>query len=82
MTENQPVSELNDRKLTAFDRESNAIILIMVIKYRDHYKTHDTDNWAIKSMFAREIQKMALQSLKGLFYDWDFKIKSIDVRKQ
>ena len=82
MTANQPVSSLNDRKLTALDRESTAIVVIMVIKYNDHGKTHESDGWAVKSMFAREIQKMALQSLKGLFYDRDFRIKSIDVRKQ
>lgn len=68
--------------MTAFDRESTAIVLIMVIKYNDHGKTHESDNYAVKSMFAREIQKMALQALKQLFYDWDFRIKSIDVRKQ
>lgn len=82
MTANQPVSSLNDRKLTAFDRESTAIVVIMVIKYNDHGKTHESDNYAVKSMFGREIQKMALQSLRELFYDWEFRIKSIDVRKQ
>lgn len=82
MTANQPVTSLNDRKLTAFDRESTAIVVIMVIKYNDHGLTHESDAYAVKSLFAREIQQAALQSLRGLFYDWEFKIKSIDVRKQ
>ncbi len=82
MTVNQPVSSLNDRKLTAIDRESSAIIVVMVIKYDNHGRTHESDGYAVKSQFGKELQKMALQSLKSLFYDWDFRIKSIDVQKK
>lgn len=82
LADNRPLSELFVRDNSAFDRETSVIAIKMLIKYQDRGRTHQTDGWAIKTKFAREMQKKALETLKELFYDWGFKIVNVEVMKK
>jgi hypothetical protein len=82
LTENRPVSDLIARESSVLIRDGPGIAVIMVIGYNHHGKTHESDGWAIKSQFGKELQKVALETLKRLFYDWEFKIIKCDVQKK
>lgn len=78
----RPASQAFVRDASGFVRDASGIAVIIVIKYNHHNRTHESDGYAIKSQFGKEMQQMALQSLKRLFPGWDFEIKRFDVQKR
>ena len=78
----KPLSTAFGRDVSALGRDEAGIVVVMIISYNHHGKTHESDGFALKSQFGKEMQQMALQTLRRLFVGWEFQIKSFDVQKR